>query len=64
MTVTSGNPIRTLREQVGLSQARLAALLGVSPNTVARWERGERRPPPYAEAAIRALTSPVPPSAP
>lgn len=25
-----------------LSQAALARLMGVSPNTVARWERGER----------------------
>jgi DNA-binding transcriptional regulator YiaG len=32
---------RQLRQQLGLSQARFAALLGVAPNTVARWERGE-----------------------
>ena len=58
------SPIRTLREQAGLSQARLAALLGVAPNTVARWERGERKPPPYVEAAITALTVSLPPNTP
>ena len=28
---------------MGLTQARLAALIGVAPNTVARWERDELR---------------------
>lgn len=30
--------IRTRREQLGLTQAELAAVLGVARNTVARWE--------------------------
>jgi DNA-binding transcriptional regulator YiaG len=33
--------LRALRAQLHLSQASLAALIGVSSNTVARWERGE-----------------------
>jgi transcriptional regulator with XRE-family HTH domain len=45
--------IRTLRLEAGLTQARLAALLKVDKNTVARWERDEMQPPPYVEAAIK-----------
>jgi DNA-binding transcriptional regulator YiaG len=33
--------LRRLRRHMGLSQAGFAALVGVAPNTVARWERGE-----------------------
>jgi len=35
------NNLRRLRNQLGLSQAAFAALIGVASNTVARWERGE-----------------------
>ena len=35
--------IKTLREQLGLTQKALASAVGVQPNTVARWERGELR---------------------
>lgn len=30
-----------LRRRLHLTQAAMAALVGVAPNTVARWERGE-----------------------
>jgi DNA-binding transcriptional regulator YiaG len=33
--------IRRLRKQLGLSQSEFAELVGVTANTVARWERGE-----------------------
>jgi DNA-binding transcriptional regulator YiaG len=33
--------LRRLRRRLGLSQAGFAALVGVTSNTVARWERGE-----------------------
>lgn len=36
-----GEKIRRKREQLGMSQVELARKLSVSPNTVARWERGE-----------------------
>lgn len=36
-----GAKLRKERERVGLSQLELARKLSVSPNTVARWERGE-----------------------
>jgi DNA-binding transcriptional regulator YiaG len=35
---------RAIREEAGVSQARLAAALGVHPVTVARWEAGVRHP--------------------
>ena len=36
-----GDNLRRQREQLGMSQVELARKLSVSPNTVARWERGE-----------------------
>lgn len=37
-----GLELRRLRTRARLTQAALAARLGVAPNTVARWERNER----------------------
>ena len=34
--------LRSRRRKLGMSQRRLAAELGVTATTVARWERGER----------------------
>ncbi len=36
--------IRSLREVLGLTQARMAELMGVSFATVNRWENGQTRP--------------------
>jgi transcriptional regulator with XRE-family HTH domain len=36
---------RRVRVRLGLSQSRLAAILGIAPNSVARLERGERAIP-------------------
>ncbi len=36
-----GGTLRRIRKRLGLTQAALAERLGVSPNTVARWERNE-----------------------
>ena len=33
--------VHRIRRRLRLSQARFAELVGVAPNTVARWERGE-----------------------
>jgi DNA-binding transcriptional regulator YiaG len=45
----TGKELREVRSELGLSQRGFAELVGVSPNTVARWERGE--------LAMRATTS-------
>jgi DNA-binding transcriptional regulator YiaG len=37
----SPKELRKLRQRLALSQASFAALVGVTANTVARWERGE-----------------------
>lgn len=44
-----------LRSDFGLTQRELAQLLGVSRNTVARWEVGLSRAPKIAELALSAL---------
>lgn len=36
--------MRNLRRRLGLTQAAAAALIRVTPNTWARWERGEAHP--------------------
>ena len=41
---TLGGRIRTLRVAAGLTQAQLAAALGVGRIAVNRWERGRRSP--------------------
>lgn len=47
--------VRELRARLGLTQAALAHALGVSPNAVARWERGERTPTGLSRAALERL---------
>lgn len=38
-----GSRLKREREAIGLTQAQLGRELSVSPNTIARWERGELR---------------------
>jgi DNA-binding XRE family transcriptional regulator len=38
------NNIRTLREREKLSQLKVASTLGISPQAVSKWERGESSP--------------------
>ncbi|MEB3281730.1 MAG: helix-turn-helix transcriptional regulator [Lyngbya sp.] len=45
--------ILTLRQRLGLSQEKLAAQLGVSFQTVNRWERGHTQPSQLALHAIK-----------
>ena len=55
--------LRQRRRAIGLTQAQLARLLGVHPNTVAHWEQGVQRIPPFLGLALawieqtRALTT-------
>ena len=39
-----GEKLKTARKQRGLSQARLAAAVGVDPRTIVRIEQGEHQP--------------------
>jgi putative transcriptional regulator len=36
----TGSEVRRIRKRLGLTQVELAAKIGVTSNTVARWERG------------------------
>lgn len=42
--VTSVPNVAEIRESTGLTQARFAQLLGVSPRTLQDWEQGRRAP--------------------
>lgn len=44
--------LRLRRSELGLSQGRLAALLGVSQQTVSRWESGSAAPGPRRIAEL------------
>jgi uncharacterized protein YuzE/DNA-binding XRE family transcriptional regulator len=52
-----GTKLRKERERIGLSQLELARKLSVSPNTVARWERGELKieHPGMLQLALKSL---------
>ncbi|MGL5082029.1 MAG: helix-turn-helix domain-containing protein [Microcoleaceae cyanobacterium] len=45
--------ISTMRQRLGISQEKLAAELGVSFQTVNRWERGHTKPSHLALGAIK-----------
>ena len=38
------NPMRRIREVLGLTQLKFAQLLELDPNAVSRWERGQGTP--------------------
>lgn len=47
--------LREARLRLGLSQARLAALLPTSKRNVENWEQGHREPPTYLWRVLRDL---------
>jgi transcriptional regulator with XRE-family HTH domain len=51
----TGRRFRQIRRAVGLSQSQLAKLLGVWPNTVAHWDRGDKSIPGPVEFAMKLL---------
>lgn len=55
--------IRKLRERLGLTQAAMAAQLGVNFVTLSRWELGRSRPSALAVSRLRALEGAESPSA-
>ena len=50
----SGAEFRFLRKELGMSQSRLAAVLGNNAQTVAKWEK-MGRPPKWGDRFLRAL---------
>lgn len=50
-----GIDFKKKREGLGLTQAKLAEMLEVKPNTVARWENGVLAVPKVAELALQAI---------
>ena len=52
VTEISVSPIVAARNAVGLSQARFAALLGVSVRTLQEWEQGRRSPSGAAKTML------------
>lgn len=49
------SPIVAARNASGLSQARFAALLGVSVRTLQEWEQGRRSPSGAAKTLLRVV---------
>lgn len=47
--------LKTWRENIGLTQSDLAKKLKVAPNTVSRWELGERKIPEFLELALKTI---------
>jgi putative transcriptional regulator len=45
--------VKAIREQLGKSQAKFAAMLGVSVATLQNWEQGRRRPEGPARALLK-----------
>jgi transcriptional regulator with XRE-family HTH domain len=50
-----GEELKEKRIALGLTQAQLAEILDVKPNTVARWERGLLSVPRTVELAMEAV---------
>jgi putative transcriptional regulator len=47
--------VRALREAYGLSQAKFAALMGISAATLRNWEQGRRQPEGSARVLLRVV---------
>ena len=51
----TGIQIKELRKSLGYTQARLADEVGLTPNTIARYERDELKPSPPVLKLLRLL---------
>ncbi|MGH9366257.1 MAG: helix-turn-helix domain-containing protein [Thermoanaerobaculia bacterium] len=53
-TFEVGEPdVRAVRREYRLSQAKFAALMGISPGTLRNWEQGRRKPEGSARILLR-----------
>ena len=55
----TGTEIKDLRKALGYTQAKLAEEVGVTANTVARYERDELKPSPPVLKLLKLLEPPV-----
>ena len=55
--VMNGKELRTIRRRLKLTQVEFAELVGVTSNTVARWERGEMTMRKRAERLIQNIST-------
>ena len=54
--IKHGEPsVKAIRERLGLSQSRFAAMIGVSSRTLQGWEQGRRSPEGPAKALLRVV---------
>lgn len=53
--MTGGESMRELRERLGLTQRKMATLLGTAQSRVSQWETGRRRVPTQVAAHLRTL---------
>jgi transcriptional regulator with XRE-family HTH domain len=56
----NGSQLRAARQSLNLTQESLAKILAVDRGTVARWEREERRMPPYLHLVMKGLGAEIP----
>ena len=54
-SINSADLVRELRANLGLTQERFAARLGVTLPTINRWENGRATPSPLAIQGLRSL---------
>jgi putative transcriptional regulator len=47
--------VRAIRRRYGLSQAKFAALMGISPATLRNWEQGRRKPEGSARVLLKVV---------
>jgi putative transcriptional regulator len=57
----TGKELRQIRKGLGLTQQQLAARIGVTSNSLARWERGEVGISEPVARLVRVLAQPHPP---
>lgn len=55
----TASELRRLRRRLGLSQNKLAAVVGVAGNTIARWERNEMKMGPSMDRLVRLVVAQV-----
>ena len=54
-TIIEDSPIADIRKELGLSQHKFAALIGISVNTLQNWEQGRRLPRGPAVALLKII---------